>query len=240
MRNRSFKPGWPASVAVALLLPLFASLGVWQLHRADEKKALMAQRAARLGEPVLRGGGLGWASEESRFRRVELAGEFDSAHQVLLDNQIFQQQAGYHVLTPLRLDGTDAAVLVNRGWVPVGKDRRRLPELPVQHTKVRFTAVIDHFPGVGFKLAGAEIPAAGWPAVTQLLDAGRLSERLGYRLLPYQVLLPADEPEGYVREWKPASLDPGKNQGYALQWFSFALVLSILYVWHGFKPNRPD
>ena len=200
----------------------------------------MAQRELRQGEPVLNGGNEGWASEENRYRRVELAGELDAGHQFLLDNQISQQQAGYHVLTPLRIEGTDAAVLVNRGWVPVGKDRTRLPDLPIGQTTIHITALIDHFPGVGFKLAGAEIPAPGWPAVVQLLDAQHLSERLGYRLLPYQVLLPADAPDGYVRDWKQASLDPGKNRGYALQWFSFALVLSILYVWHGFKPKRPD
>ena len=227
-------------MAVALLSPLFVSLGVWQLHRADEKTSLMEQRERRQSEPVLRGGGLEWASEENRYRRVELTGELDAAHQFLLDNQINQQQAGYHVLTPLRIEGTDAAVLVNRGWVPVGKDRARLPDPAIDQTKIHVTALIDRFPGVGFKLAGAEIPAPGWPAVTQLLDAQRLSERLGYRLLPYQVLLPAGEPEGYVRDWKQASLDPGKNRGYALQWFSFALVLSFLYVWYGFKPKRPD
>jgi len=227
------------SLAVVALLPLFVSLGVWQLHRADEKISLMAQREGRQSEPVLHGDGLAWASEENRFRRVELSGEWDAAHQVLLDNQIYQQQAGYYVLTPLRIEGSDAAVLVNRGWVPVGKDRTRLPELPLSQTKLHTTALIDHFPGVGFKLAGAEIPAPGWPALTQLLDAGRLSERLGYRLLPYQVLLPADAPDGFVRAWKQASLDPGKNRGYALQWFSFALVLVVLYIWYGFKPKRP-
>jgi len=234
-----FKPGWPASLAAALWLPLFVFLGVWQLHRAEEKTTLMAQRESRQAEPVL-AGGLEWAKDDNRYRRVELEGEYDAAHQVLLDNQIHQQQAGYFVMTPLRIAGTDAAVLVNRGWVPMGKDRSHLPELPIGQTQAHITALIDRFPGVGFKLAGAEIPTPGWPAVAQVLDAQRLSERLGYRLLPYQVLLPADAPDGFVREWRQASLNPEKNQGYALQWFSFALVLSVLYVWHGFKPKRPD
>ena len=239
MANYLFKPALAATLAVAVLLPLFTSLGLWQLRRADEKTALMRQREQRQSEPVLRAD-QAFTTPENRYRRVELAGEWDSAHQFLLDNQIFNQQAGYQVLTPLRVDGLATAVLVNRGWVPVGPDRRRLPELSLSPAKVRLSGVIDQFPGVGFKLKGAEIPAPGWPAVVQLLDAERLSERLGYRLLPYQVLLAPDAPEGYARDWKQASLNPEKNQGYALQWFAFACVLSVLYVWFGIKPKPAD
>ena len=236
MANYLFKPALAATLAVAVLLPLFTSLGFWQLRRAEEKTTLMRQREQRQNESVLQAGEA-FATPENRYRRVELSGVWDAEHQFLLDNQIFRQQAGYQVLTPLRVEGLDAAVLVNRGWIPVGQDRRQLPELALGQAKARVHGLIDQFPGVGFKLKGAEIPAPGWPAVAQLLDAQRLSERLGYRLLPYQVLLAADEPEGYARDWKQASLNPEKNQGYALQWFAFALVLSILYVWFGIKPK---
>ncbi len=234
MKNYQFRPGWAATLAVAVLVPLFVSLGVWQLHRAEEKMALMEQRERRLGEAVL-ASSAAWAGEENRYRRLELAGEFDAQHQFLLDNQIFNQQPGYRVLTPLRIEGLQAAVLVNRGWLPVGKDRGHLPALAIPQSKVRLVGVIDKLPGVGFQLKGAEIPAPGWPSVVQVADIERLSERLGYRLLPYQVLLPPEADYGYARDWKPASLNPEKSQGYALQWFSFALAASILYVWYGFK-----
>jgi len=239
LKTYQFKPGLAANLAVAVLLPLFVCLGVWQLHRAGEKDTLMRQRELRLSEPVLNTKDEGLAVEENRFRRVELEGEFDVEHQFLLDNQIHNQQAGYLVLTPLRPKGAAASVLVNRGWLPVGKDRKQLPDLAIKQVKTRMVGVIDKLPSVGFKLKGADIPAPGWPSVVQLANAGRLSEHLGYRVLPYQVLLPPEEAEGYVRDWKPASLHPETNQGYALQWFSFALVLCILYVWYGFKPKQP-
>jgi surfeit locus 1 family protein len=240
MASYQFRPGWAATLAVAVLLPLFASLGVWQLHRADEKTLLMRQREQRQAEPVLRADSPGWASAENRYRRVELKGDWDSQHQILLDNQIYKQQAGYQVLTPLRIEGSSDAVLVNRGWIPVGVDRHRLPEIGLLEKTAHIEGVLDLFPGVGFKLKGAEIPTQGWPAVAQLLDAAVLSDRLGYRLLPYQVLLAPDAPAGYARDWKQASLNPEKNQGYALQWFGFALALSVLYLWYGVKRKPPD
>ncbi len=238
MKNYQFRPGWAATLAVALSVPLFVSLGFWQLHRAEEKRALMEQREQRLGGPVLSAETPAWATEANRYARVELAGEFDAEHQFLLDNQMFNQQAGYLALTPLHIDGRQEAVLVNRGWLPVGKDRSHLPDLAIKQTKARLVGIIDKLPGVGFQLKGADIPSPGWPAVVQVANAERLSERLGYRLLPYQVLLPPDATEAYARDWKPPSFHPETSQGYALQWFSFALVASVLYGWHGFKPRE--
>ena len=238
MKNYLFRPGWVASLALAVLVPLFVSLGFWQLHRAGEKEALMEQRERQSGEPVLASNSDAWAVEANHYRRIELTGEFDFEHQFLLDNQLFNQQPGYRVLTPLRISGLQAAVLVNRGWLPVGKDRTLFPDLAIKQAKVRFVGVIDKLPSVGFKLKGAENPSSGWPSVVQVANIERLSERLGYRLLPYQVLLPPDADDGYARDWKIASLRSETSRGYALQWFSFAIMVLILYVWYGFKPKR--
>ena len=238
MKNYQFRPGWAASLAVAALLPLFVSLGFWQLHRAEEKRLLMEQREQRLAEPVLAVDTPDWATEEHRYRRIERVGTFDAEHQFLLDNQMHNRQPGYLVLTPLRIQGQPAAILVNRGWLPVGKDRAQLPGLGIEQTQVHFVGVIDKFPGVGFKLKGADIPAPGWPAVVQVVNIERLSARLGYPLAPYQVLLPPDAPAAYARDWQPASLHPETNQAYALQWFSFALAISVLFAWYGLKPRE--
>lgn len=172
-----------------------------------------------------------------RYRRVESEGEYDPAHQFLLDNQVRESQAGYHVLTPLRIKGADVAVLVNRGWIPVGANRAQKPDLPLAQLSAIVSGTVEKFPSVGFKLKGAEIPAAGWPSLVQVVDSEQLSHRLGYRVLPYQVLLAPDQRDGYLRDWHPASLDPDKNRGYALQWFSFAALVAVLYVWYGFKPR---
>lgn len=236
MGDYSFKPGWAVSLGFVALVALFVSLGLWQLQRAEAKRALMADRAARLREAPVRLSRAATDPEALRYRRVEATGEYDAAHQFLLDNQLHQGQPGYWVLTPLRLpDG--AAVLVNRGWVPQGADRRQLPAVELHTTQVQVSGVVERFPRVGFRLAGAEIPAPGWPARVQVAEPGPLAERLGYPILPYQVLLNPAAGEGYVRDWTPPALGPEKNLGYAVQWFLFAAVATILYLWHGFKPR---
>jgi surfeit locus 1 family protein len=219
------------------LIPLFLSLGVWQLRRADEKIALMELRLVHEQDPPMRLTGAQEDPELLRYRRVQVEGDYDPAHQFLLDNQMQESRVGFHVLTPLRIRDAGVAVLVNRGWVPQGQNRADLPNLELSDAVAQVSGRVEKFPSVGFRLEGAEIPAPGWPSLVQVADAEQLSRRLGYRVLPYQVLLDSDQRDGYVRDWHPASLDPGKNRGYALQWFSFAALVAALYVWYGFKPR---
>jgi surfeit locus 1 family protein len=239
LRHYSFKPGWIASLGCLLFVFLFISLGFWQLHRADEKKAFMNLQAQRAEEPPLALGDRESNMEEMRYRRVSAIGEYDVNHQFLLDNQIHGQTPGYHVLTPLRMMDSSLAILVNRGWIPVGSDRTQHPALTIQNTHVEIFGMADRFPRVGLILQGAEIPTPGWPAVIQIVDPERIGERLGYPVLPYQVLLDATSAEGYGRDWKPVDLAPEKNLGYALQWFLFAITAVVLYLWWGLKTSRP-
>jgi len=238
VKKYKFKPGWPASLGTALLLPLFVALGFWQVQRADEKQALMDARERRAHLPAFDLTAEGVSVEGHRFRPVVVEGTYDASRQLLLDNQILDHRPGYFVLTPLRLTGTDVMVLVNRGWIPLGAYRRTLPQLELTQTQVRIQGTLDRFPSIGLMLEGADIPSAGWPAVVQVLNAERIGERLGFQVLPYQVLLAPHEGQGYARAWHAESLHPEKSRGYALQWFSFALVLALLYLWYGFKPKH--
>ena len=236
MKKYSFKPSRAASLLMVLSASLFIGLGCWQLQRAEEKKALIAARETRAGtEPMVLSGAVQLDMEADRYRPVRVEGRYDGEHQFLLDNQWHGGRTGYQVLTPLRLAGGDA-VLVNRGWVPGGAHREVLPDIAIPSGDVHVTGIIDRFYRVGFRLKGAEVPAPGWPAMVQVPEPGPLAQRLGYRILPYQVLLdPAaggayEQPVGQV-----GSPDPGKNLGYALQWFLFAAVGACLYVRHGLK-----
>lgn len=238
MSHYSFKQGWTVSLGSLILIVLFVTLGNWQLHRADEKTTLMENRKQKTQEPPLHLTGNEPLTEAHRFRRVELDGLYDSDHQFLLDNQVYRQQAGYHALTPLGLDGSPSHILINRGWLPLGSNRDAVPDLTLHTRQVHITGIVDHFPAVGLKLKGGEIPTADWPAKVQRLEVEPLTARLGYPLLSYQVLLDESVPDGYLRDWKQPDLQPEKNKAYAFQWFLFAVLTAAVYLWRGFRPVR--
>lgn len=225
----SFRPSrWP-SLVVLLLLPVLISLGFWQLDRAEQKRAwLSSLEAAEQREVVdLNAAQPDYAA--LAHRRVVAHGEYDSAHQLLLDNQVRDKRPGYLVLTPLRLAGSDAAVLVDRGWIPAAPDRR-LPEISVTERAVVVRGVIDSGPSVGLKL-GAATAEADWPLRLQYLDFSLLEQRLPYPILPYLVRLDPDQAQGYRRDWQPVTgLSSSSHVGYAVQWFGLALTLVVIYL----------
>ncbi len=110
------------------VLGMLLSLGFWQLDRADQKKVFLAERQQLMngGEMLLNGltpDDLGLL----KYRPIRFAGHYVGEHQFLIDNQHVDGEVGYFVLTPFKLDGTDKAVLVNRGWLPLNVDRSVLP-----------------------------------------------------------------------------------------------------------------
>jgi len=225
-----FAPSLVMTLLTALLLALFVRLGFWQLQRAGEKRAILAQHEQGLQQPPLvLEAGMSEAAT-AMHRRLIVEGRYDVAHQVLLDNRVHNGVAGYHVLTPLKLTGSDTAVLVNRGWLPVGASRRKLPELPLPTAALRITGTASAPPGTIFKLAPGEAYTAGWPKVAQHVRPDELAVVLHYPLLPYIVLLDSDQQHGLVRDWKPVAMQPGKHSSYAMQWFGLAALLFMIYL----------
>jgi surfeit locus 1 family protein len=226
-----FTPGlWP-TLACILLVPILVRLGVWQLERADWKQALVDEHTEQIQRSPL--ALVDWLASADRpvYRRVTARGRYDLDHQLLLDNSIYQGRAGYHVLTPLLLADTDETVLVNRGWVPVGVSRAQLPELPGPEGLVYVQALVTYPPEKRLRLDDVEETRVGWPRVVQLIEPGPLEQQLGYALLPVVLLLEADGAHGFAREWRPVyGATPDKHRAYALQWFTLAAVLVLIYI----------
>ncbi len=228
------------TLAYLCLLPLLLALGTWQLGRSEQKSAFLKQQQQALAtsEIIHLAAGLEDQGDQLRYKKVEVIGYYDQAHQFLIDNQIHAGKAGYFVLTPFILDGERQAVLVNRGWIPLNEDRAVLPNLQLEHEQTRITGRINRFPSVGLKLAGAEIPTGSWPSVIQVVDSQVLAKKLTYPLFSFQVELDKDLAEGYKREWQTATIMlPEQHTAYAVQWFALAFTLTLLFIGYSFKSN---
>src|SRR5690348_3507707 len=111
------RPKWLPTVAAFVVAALCIVAGNWQHRRMLEKEALQASitRAAAAAPVALPAGVDDWNAW--RFHRVTATGQYDAAHQILIDNKVHDGVVGFDVVTPLRMsDGR--AVLVDRGFVP--------------------------------------------------------------------------------------------------------------------------
>ncbi len=222
------------------LLPLLLSLGTWQLSRAKEKRAFLQQQAQ---SQIVETSRLSTVIEDNadtlRYKKLEVAGHYDAKQQFLIDNQISEGKVGYFVLTPFILQGENKAILVNRGWITLNSDRTRLPDLSMTDEPTVITGRANHFPSVGIKIAGAEIPTDSWPSVVQVVNSEVLAKKLGYSLFTFQLELDKNLPNGFKREWHTTTLmSPEQHTAYAVQWFALAFTLTVLFIVYSFKKNH--
>lgn len=217
------------TLVMLILVPGFSALGFWQLGRAQEKRELQSQYDQRATQPPIVLGSELRPAESLHFFRVQAHGTYENQYQILWDNRIHHGAVGYHVITPFRIAGGETRVLVNRGWVPLGSDREHPPAIDPPRTAVTITGVAV-VPRPEFSLGALDPLGRTSVTVWQWLDLGRYAKQTGWSLQPIVVLLDPQSPGGYVREW--ARLDTGvaMHQGYAFQWFMFAVATLVLYI----------
>jgi surfeit locus 1 family protein len=226
----------PTAAAVAVVA-LTVSLGQWQLRRADEKAALQAGRDAALAAaPVSLTAGVDPAELDGR--RVVADGVFDAARTVFLDNRTRNGVAGFHVLSPLRLDGDGRYVLVLRGWVARDlADRERLPAPGAAGVPVRVEG-----------LATAELPQpivlaaeVGEPTsrIWQRFERDRYRRWSGLDPLPVIIRQTSELPDGLHRDWVQPGSGVDKHRGYAFQWFAMAVAMVGLWLWFAVLRRGP-
>ncbi len=212
-----------------LLLAVLLRLGLWQLERAEYKAALEDRFAVNTAAtPRTPEAWLATGDEAAwQFRPARARGTPMPHRQYLLDNRTRQGRAGYHVLTVLARPG--AALLVNRGWLPVGADRQKLPDIGLAAQPVELSGSLVPIPETGLLLGASGYEAGGWPRVVQVVDLERIAGQTGETLLPAMLLLDPAHPACFACEWTPvAGISAERHRGYALQWFSLATALVII------------
>lgn len=208
------------AIAVCSIL-LFCVLGAWQLQRAEQKRALHRDFIAAASLPAQPLEDIDGQSPPF-WREISTTGAFDDLT-VLLDNRVRNGRQGYEVYTVFKPDH-GLALLVNRGWVPAGQSRAGWPATNTPRGHRSLEGRVAPPPSTGIRLGGAvqfEVLAPGrWR--TQHLDDEGLRTALGLPLRSYTVLMDANEPDGFAREWALPEAHDGKHTAYAVQWFAFA------------------
>ncbi len=236
-RPSPFRGWWLlATLLILALVALFLRLGAWQLERLGERRAANALILARLAEPTLAITGELLDPEEVDLRRAIVRGVYDYDREVVLRNRTWNGFPGVHVLTPLRIAGSDTAILVDRGWIPYesagAADRAQFRGAPGEvevHGILRKSQVRrgmspeDPSPSLG----GSRVDA--WHRV----DLPKIRQQLPYPLLTVFVeedALPGEEPRQFPKPQPEISLDEGSHMVYAIQWFAFALIAVAGYI----------
>ncbi|PSW04956.1 SURF1 family protein [Photobacterium lipolyticum] len=209
------------TVAVMLVL---VKLGLWQMSRAEEKEALNTVLERRSEQVYY---SLASLPDEPLWYGLTVHGRFDHSKAVLLDNQLYRGQPGYHLLYPFAVD--DGWLLVNLGWIAAPVYREQVPVLPEHHGELRISGVIAP-PSLLIELA-AEPLGESWPLRVQNIHLDQLSRQMELPLQPWILQIDPDHAVALQQTWIPVVMGPQKHYAYALQWFLLAVAVSGLAFW---------
>lgn len=213
-------------------LVLFLVLGSWQVRRGFEKIEI-ADHARQQAEREPGALPVDLSSYESlRYAPIHAMGHYLGEKQFLLDNQVLNGQVGYNALAPFQLKESGKWVLVDRGWLRQGLTRQLLPDVSVDDHEIAIDAQLYVPFSEGYRVGEMDGGNIIWPRVVQYLDFDRMSERLGFPLLPLVLRLSPESTSGagFERIWPTVQFGYQRHFGYAVQWFAMALALLVILV----------
>jgi len=216
---------WKLRLFVAFALisaAVFVRLGFWQLSRRQERRARNALVAARLDSTAVSVASLPRDTALARFRRVRVTGVPDYEHELVWAARTHKGSPGVNLLTPVRLPGSDTAILLNRGWVYSG-DGATVDLAKWRDRDSTFIGYVEELPSV----AGASYTDR--PSVIARLSHDVVAKALPYPVAPVYVIVLSDSAiaADRIARLSAPPLDEGPHLSYAFQWFAFATVALV-------------
>lgn len=236
--NVEFKPTLLGTLITIICIPTFIKLGYWQYDKAVLKQKIQAnfEQTNANQSPNLKDYLLN--SEQLEFKKIEVDGEYNNQYQILIDNKVENSLAGYHVITPLKIENSDVYVLVNRGWIQGNKARADIPtfDTPKGVLNIKGMAWLPTKKIFTLEEKTQAAANAEWQLVWQNLDMQKYAKTAPIKILPIIVKLDRDSAAGgFVRNWEMSADRIVTHMGYAYQWFGFAFAALAIYLYLSIK-----
>lgn len=233
-RQMFSKSWWFTTVLVVAGAALCVRLGIWQLDRLDQRRTFNTHVETMWAAPAINITGEATGLSEMEYRAVTAAGTYDFEHQIVLRNQYWKDEYGYHLITPLVLED-GKAVMVDRGWIPAeGNDAEtdwRAYDVNPEQTISGIIRLGQEKPDVGGRPDPTFEPGQTSMSVWNNVNIVRLDTQLPDDLIDVYIQLdPVDGDDVPPVPFQPEiEITEGPHLGYAGQWFTFAALLFFGY-----------
>lgn len=217
------------------MLPVLLWLGTWQVHRLHWKRELLAtisERAHDAPMDVPLPAGL-----DADYRPAKVVGTFRHDLQFfVLATDLTTGKGGYHVLTPLQLAGGQY-LIVDRGWIPY-ESRQREDSFPKPMGKIDLRGILTVPRMAGLFMPKNDPVKSEWYSVD--LAAMASVDRLD-GFLPYVLEVSRAESAQTLPIGGQTRLTlPNDHFSYAVTWYSFAVILLIIYFLSSYRRKNED
>jgi len=202
-------------------------LGLWQLHRLEERRTKNALMAMQTGAgPASVADARMQDTSRLHWRRVKLRGVPDYQREAVLSARTQNGSVGVQIVTAIKpVDGSwpDTSILLIRGWMPAPDGRTYARGSTPEGDTLEVEGLVTEFPPAG--TGTVRMPSL--PYAFRWLDRDTLAKEVGTPVAPFVLLQLGDTVQhdvSKITRVPPPSLSEGSHKSYAVQWFVFATV----------------
>lgn len=236
---KKYKSIYIISFLSIIFFILFVKLSIWQFNRSIEKADLLQkindslslQSITTLNQEI---NPLD-INKITQYSQVTLEGYFDEKHSIILDNQYYQHQPGYHLITPFILKNSNNAILINRGFIT----SQELSILNNKNYKYNnFDLIVikgivrnsnSHQYIMGDNLL-KQRKFSNLPQIQKIdLNDSSIINLFNYPISGKYINLLSPKSAGYILDWQWTNITPEKHKAYALTWLLLAFSVILLY-----------
>lgn len=234
-----FKPSWLGLLLTLVCMSLFIKLGLWQYHKAELKIELQSaykdENVAKLHAFPLHQLSVGdKRNDEWKYKHVKVTGVYEPKYQILLDNQVNDSNAGFHVITPLKISETNEYVLVNRGWIEGNAQHSDIPHVETPSEEVVVEGIV-WLPSQRYFTLDENQAEAKFSHVWQYLDIQQYQKKVPIAVSVLMIKLDKNSKAGgFVRNWEVPAERIVTHLGYAYQWFGFTASAFLIFLYISF------
>ena len=217
-----------ATIITFTSVVIMFALGNWQLQRAEQKtvRLLAIELATKTAQIDLQQV-LSSDLDKMLDMPVNFEADADAVRYFLLDNKIHNGRVGYQILVPMQT--SSGTVITNFGWVAATSSREVLPSIQIDNKKTRYAGIIS-LPLNNAMVKETALVDGQWPKVLQQTDLKVIQQHYKQEVLPFVVLLNAQETSNFVRNWQPVVMAPEKHMAYAVQWYLLAIAALAVFI----------
>lgn len=237
-----------ATVMVFLAMVVMIRLGFWQLDRLQQRRAFNQRVLAQIHQPELelQKDTLKFDLYNMEYRHVMAEGKFDFQHEVAIRNQVHENEWGVYLLTPLIIEGTDTAILVNRGWINGADYLSGDWSKYAQSGKVMVRGILRRSQSKpDFGQRSDPIPDQEGEVITSwnFVNVEAISKQISYPVVAGVYLQMSGEtvsPNLPIPAEVEVEITEGPHLSYAIQWFMFSAIFGIGYLFYVNRKVKTD
>lgn len=237
-------PIWATFFTVLGVL-ILCGLGTWQLKRLAWKTNIIQNLEQEYNRDV-KGIYLSADMLEALgddVKRGQVRGRYLPDKELLLQPRTYDGKAGYHIITPFELQRTGQVILVNRGWIPMDYDPKKIKIS--DHT---FNLMVDG----GLVLTGMSKTFSGPNYFTPpnnpkkgqwfSLSVEEISKAKGIEnMLPVVFYLEKKKTEApYPKTDALRQYPPNNHFEYSIFWYLMAFTMVSVYIGRFFFPHHHE